>query len=215
MQIGQLRRLIEALSDFGSVVCGTGEGSDLRSFAAVFPSNSKQTTTQFIANLKKSLSKGGRFDCPAALRSQLEAIETALSLAGGTSSNDIKGLLAVLESSRSANLSEFIQRIVAAREFVPPVKTPKPKTEPKTDAVVAGYVDRLKRSAAKSREFEVVFSSLKSDSKLSDARVKKISKALWGKPASSRAEAFNHILAYQNREVLAASSARALDLSPV
>jgi hypothetical protein len=215
MQVGQLRHVIEAFVNFGALLCRNGDCTDLRALASVLPPSSRQTVTQFLAHLKKSLPKGARFQSPEALRPQLEAIEAALSAAGTKASADIKNLLALLEGNQSVGAEQFTRTLAAARDFVPPSKTKPPKPETRVDAIVAGYVDRFRKAAGKSREFETVFAALRADSKLSDARVKKISKALWAKSAKSRPEAFDHILAFQNQEALSFSSSKALDLTAV
>jgi hypothetical protein len=215
METGQLRRLIEGIVDLSATVCAEGRVFDLKEFAAIFPLSGKLTTAQFANHLKKSLPKGGKFPCPKAVRAQLDALESLLSLAGAKPAGDIKSLLALLDANRTTTSGDFLRQIVAARDFVPPAKVIKPKATPKTDAAVAGYVDRLKKTAVRSREFEVVFNSLKADTKLSDARIKKISKALWGKSAKSRDQALQHILEFQNREVLSYSSEKGLELAPV
>jgi hypothetical protein len=215
MEARQLKHLIEAIVDLSATVCAEGRAFDLKELAALFPSSGKLTTAQFANHLKKSLPKGGKFPCPNAVRAQLNALESLLSLVGAKSASDIKSLLALLDAKQTATRGEFLRQIVMARDFVPPAKVIKPKGIPKTDAVVAGYVDRLKKTAVRSREFEVVFNSLKVDTKLSDARVRKISKALWGKSAKSRAQALQHILEFQNREVLSYSSEKGLELAPV
>jgi hypothetical protein len=215
MQVRQLRRVIDDFADFSVAVCESDRASDLRQVAAIFPSDSKATTANFSSHLKKSLPKGGRFKCPLALRTQLERIEAALTSSGAKAASDIKSLLDLCEPSVAVDVTEFVRRLVAARDYVPPAKATKPKGQPQVDAVVVGYVDRFKSTAAKSGEFEAVFRSLKADAKLSDGRIKKISKALWGLSAKSREEAFDHILAFHNREALSHASSKALELSAV
>jgi hypothetical protein len=215
MQIGQLRNVIEAFAGFGAVVCGYDNCADLMGLASVFPSGSKQTTAQFLGHLKKSLPRGGRFPSPEALTVQLQAVEATLSSVGAKASADIGSLLALLEASHSIQTEEFTRTLAVARDFVPPAKADRAKPEAKPDAIVAGYIERFRKAGGKTREFEAVLAALKADSKLSDTRVKKISKALWGKPAKTRQEAFDHVLAFQNQEALSASSSKALDLVSV
>jgi hypothetical protein len=215
MQTGQLRRLIESFAEFAATVGGPSVAVDISKYASILPSEGKQTSAQFVAHLRRSLSKGASFECPPVLWARLKAIEASLSLVSAGAGADIKALVSVLEASPSATLDEFFQRMSAARDFVPPAKIAKPKAAPKVDAVVANYVERLRNTASVSKEFERVLSSLLNDRKVSDTRVKKISKELWGRTAKSREEAFSHIQAFHRREALSASSNRTLEMTSV
>ena len=127
----------------------------------------------------------------------------------------MRSLIALLDAKQATTSNDFVRQLTTARDFVPPPKVAKPKGAPKVDTILAGYVDRLKSTAVRSREFEAVFNSLKGDAKLSEARIKKISKALWGKSARTREQALQHILEFQNREVESYSSEKGLELAPV
>jgi hypothetical protein len=229
MKVEQLKTIIQSFAEFGSAACDAEAFQDLRDFAAIFPSGD-ETTAKFITRLKKGLPKGETFSCPNGLWMRLKGMETCLDAAGAKSGADLSAVLAIFTESSSASAREFIASLIAARDYVAPpkpvkvAKTPKaPKTpkdpkprKPKVGEIVANYIESLQRTASLSAaEFGGVFDSLKADDGLSDASVKKISKTLWGRPAKSRAEAFDHIQAFRNREALTASSLKALDAAPI
>jgi hypothetical protein len=224
MQVEQLKTLIQSFAEFGSAACDSEAFGDLRDFAAIFPSGN-EATIKFVARLTKRQPNGEKFPCPRRLWIHLKGIETCLAVAGAKSSAaDLSAILAICTDSSSASAREFIGSLIAARDYVAPPKPPKatkPKAakapkprKPKVGEIVESYIESLRRTASLSTaEFGGIFDGLKADDGLSDASVKKIAKTLWGRTAKSRAEAFDHIQAFRNREALTASSLKALDMA--
>lgn len=225
MQVRQLKTLLQSFAEFGGTACEAEAFADLRDFAAVF-STKDETTAKFVARLKKGLPKGETFACPRKLRMHLEGIASCLSAAEAKSSKDLSDLLAIFSKTHSTSTREFIQHIIAARDFVAPQraqklpkkpqeKKPKEK-KPKVAEIVASYIESLQRAASLSAAgFAAIYDALRADDRLSDASVKKIAKALWGRTSKSRTEAFEHIQAFRNREALTSSSLKALDVSSI
>jgi hypothetical protein len=226
MKVEQLSAIIQSFAEFGSAACDAQAFADLRDFATIFPSGD-ETTAKFVTRLKKGLPKGETFSCPSGLWMRLKGMAKCLDAAGAKSGADLSAVLAIFTEGSSASAREFIGSLIAARDYVAPPKPPKiakapktPKTpkprKPKVGEIVANYIESLQRTASLSAaEFGGVFDSLKADDGLSDASVKKISKTLWGRPAKSRAEAFDHIQAFRNREALTSASLKALDAAPI
>lgn len=219
MQISQVKELLEAFHAFAGSVCKP-ENNDLILLASLFSSGNKETIGKFVERIKKRWAEEkGEAAFPPLLKAQLEQMAGALQASAAPKAKEaVLRLLTLFEGSADADTLAFIERIVSARDYLPPAKPPKKLKAAgvaRVDLVVLDYVEIFKTVALKPHEFMIALRRLQSDSKISDARVKKIANALNGTSSKTRENAIANILEFQNKEALSQSTRSAHELLPV
>ncbi len=218
MQIAQVKELLEAFHAFAGSVCKP-ENNDLILLASLFSSGNKETIGKFVERIKKRWAEEkGEAAFPPLLKAQLEQMAGALQASAAPKAKEaVSHILTLFEGVEDANSNAFIERIVSARDYVRPSKPKKSNSGGTTriDLTVTSYVESFRTNALKTNEFTVALRRLQGDSKISDARVKKIAKVLSGRTSKTRDDAIANILEFQNKEALSQSTRSAHQLLPV
>lgn len=217
MKVTQLRKLLEAFTAFAQAGCNDGQIGELQTFTTVLPKAGDESTADFVKRIRKNLIAEGRPQkSPRILRVHIECLASALEVAQAkTSHKDVKLLLTLFDGNAMTSLAEFIEDLTRARDYVVPAKPRKTPAQKRGDSapdqVVTRWVDNLNSSLFSPAKFSVALDTLRNDSKISDTRVKKITKMLSGKSAKTREGALEILLQHQNKQALSRESADSLE----
>ena len=224
MKVLELRHTVALFAQFANTL-SDGSGGELETLVSILPASDKETTAAFVKRLKGNLENGSSA-APLSFTQQWDSLKTLLASLGVKKAvcDDFSLISTLWASSPSASLDAFANRLVAARDYIPPAKVRNAngssKKKPSAKQIATDYVEKLKQAALKPFEFGIVLKELQSNTSLKDSTIKEIANELnsyHGKSPErpkTREEAFQRILGYQHKKAGSEFARRALELTP-
>jgi hypothetical protein len=211
MKANEIRKLLEAACNFATL-SGGQQFDELGQFLKIIDVNDTRTVAAFV---KKLVANSKALDIPARhpplLALQLKKLHELLKIAGASKATaDIASLQSLLKGEAGEQIETFNFNLCKARDYIPAARATTTRT-PREDKIVTAHSERLNSLIFSPVEFIEVLNNLRFDTGISDARVKKIAKALTGKTAKTRDDAINKIVLYQNKSALDRGSEQALE----